>query len=119
MTTICPPVPVRTRSVLAAALLMGSLAGCGTPTPLQATGIKACDQLGAQLVQGQSLSADALRQRWGEPWRRMQVRNFEGAIWEYRFMNAGTMWGCYGYVNPSGQVVKVDDMQIYFGDPRT
>jgi hypothetical protein len=110
----------KTRILPAVACLAALLtSGCGTPTPLQTTGIKACDQLATQIGQGASLSADALRQRWGEPWRRMQVRNFEGAIWEYRFMNAGTLWGCYGYVNPAGQVVKVDDMQIYFGDPRT
>ena len=83
-----------TRLLAGAACLSAlMLGGCGTPTPLQNTGIKACEQLAAQLGQGQNVSADALRQRWGEPWRRMQVRTFDGALWEYRFMNAGTLWG--------------------------
>jgi hypothetical protein len=115
MTPISRPLRLAVSTALAALLL----SACGTPTPLQNTGIKACEQLAAQLVQGQSISADTLRQQWGEPWRRMQVRTFDGALWEYRFLNAGTLWSCYGYVNPAGQLVKVDDMQVYLGEPRS
>ncbi len=105
-------------SLFAIIIIATGLAACGTPTPLQTTGVKACEQQAAQLDQGQPLTGDALLQRWGIPGKRMTVRNFDGAIWEYPFINAGVLWGCYGYVNPAGRVVKMDNSQIYLGEPR-